>query len=137
METFPFPSTILPQMLFSNPGTSSDTTGWWLYDKSWLMFDVPPQLRDQHSSHLASNGRRNVRNLARHHTMPVTVNDKRQVWLRENAPRPESLQSVKTDSKLRVIMDTGNEHFGQFYKIDAMVSYLHGNTATFMYWLHM
>ena len=27
-----------------------------VYDKSWLMFNVPPQLRDRLSSHLSSNG---------------------------------------------------------------------------------
>ena len=72
-----------------------------------------------------------------HITMPVSVNDQRQIWLRKNAPRPQSLQSVKIDNKLRVVMDTGSVRFGQFYKINAMVSYLHGNITTFMYWLRM
>jgi hypothetical protein len=63
--------------------------------------------------------------------MPVSINDKRQEWLRENAPRPESLKTIKTGSKLRVVMDTGNEHFGQFYKIHAKVSFLPSNTTTF------
>jgi hypothetical protein len=65
------------------------------------------------------------------YTMPVSINDKRQEWLRENAPRPESLKTVKTGSKLRVVMDTGNEHFGRFYKIHAFVSYSPSNTTTF------
>ena len=65
--------------------------------------------------------------------MPVSVNDKRQEWLQENAPRPESLKTVKTGSKLRVVMDTGNDHFGRFYKIHAMVSYLPSNTTTFLH----
>jgi hypothetical protein len=65
--------------------------------------------------------------------MPVSVDDKRQEWLRNNAPRPESLETVKTGAKLRVVMDTGNERFGQFYKIYTMVSYLYSNTTTFSF----
>jgi hypothetical protein len=100
------------------------------------MFDVLPQLRDQHSSHITSNGVRTgpLNSFAPAlYIMPVSVNDKRQEWLRKNAPHPKSLKSVKTGSKLRVVMDTGNEHFGQFYKIHAMASHLHTHTAVFSY----
>jgi hypothetical protein len=69
--------------------------------------------------------------------MPVPVNDKRQQWLRENAPRPESLKTVETGSKLRVTMDTANENFGRFYKIRAIVSYLPSNATTFSHRFHM
>jgi hypothetical protein len=65
--------------------------------------------------------------------MPVSVNDKRQEWLRENAPRPKSLETFNTGSNLRVVMDTSNEHFGQFYRIHAMVSCSHSNTITSSY----
>lgn len=57
------------------------------------------------------------------YTMPVPINDKRQEWLRKHAPRPESIKAVDT-SKLRVVMATENEHFGQFYKIHAMTTLL-------------
>jgi hypothetical protein len=51
----------------------------------------------------------------------VPLDDKRQQWLREHTLRPESIQRFDIN-KFRVVMDTENEHFGQFYKICAMVS---------------
>jgi hypothetical protein len=86
------------------------------------MFDVPPHLRDQRRSHPTSNGVSiGLSNLLHLYTsMPVPVNDKRQEWLRKHAPRPESIKTLNA-SKLRVVMDTWNERFGQFYKIHAMV----------------
>jgi hypothetical protein len=48
----------------------------------------------------------------------VPINDKRQEWLRKHVPLP---QSIKDTSRLRVIMDTKNEHFGQYYKIHVTV----------------
>jgi len=60
----------------------------------------------------------------------VPINDKRQEWLRKNVPLS---QSIKDTSRLRVIMDTKNEHFGQYYKIHVTVRSFRSNTEILLH----
>jgi hypothetical protein len=97
------------------------------------MFDVPPHwLRDRSrvTPPEMESGWEFQTFCTYTYTMPVSVDDKRQIWLRKHAPRPESINTVNAN-KLRVIMDTDNERFGQFYKILATVS----SKATLRYYL--
>jgi hypothetical protein len=62
------------------------------------------------------------------YTMPVAVDDERQIWLRKHAPRPDFIDTVN-DNRLRVIMDPDHKRFGQFYKIHAKVGSLPSNVT--------